>query len=157
MSFFSKVHERILRKFIFHDVDFVLIGGHAAIFYGVRRTTSDIDILVRPSLENGTRILKAFKDLKLETEDIEATDFTSDQVFTFGMEPDAVDILTFSRGLTIEDIFQNATKARIDDLTVRIINIKDLLKNKENLNRTTEKNLVDQQDILALRRILKSK
>ena len=92
MSFFSKVHERILRKFIFHDVDFVLIGGHAAIFYGVRRTTSDIDILVRPSLENGTRILKAFKDLKLETEDIKATDFTGDQVFTFGMEPDSVDI-----------------------------------------------------------------
>jgi hypothetical protein len=112
---------------------------------------------VRPSLENGTRILKAFKDLKLETEDIEATDFTSDQVFTFGMEPDAVDILTFSRGVNMEDIFQNATKARIDDLTIRIIDIKDLLKNKENLNRTTEKNLVDQQDILALRRILKSR
>lgn len=28
MSFFSKVHERILRKFILHQVDFVLIGGH---------------------------------------------------------------------------------------------------------------------------------
>lgn len=26
MSFFSRTHERILRKFIFHDVDFVLIG-----------------------------------------------------------------------------------------------------------------------------------
>jgi hypothetical protein len=133
MSFFSKVHERILRKFIFHDVDFVLMGGHAAIFYGVRRTTSDIDILVRPTLENGIKILKAFKDLKLETEDINAADFTSDQVFTFGMEPDAVDILTFSRGVSIEDIFLNATKARIDDLTVGIIDIKDLLKNKENL------------------------
>lgn len=39
MSFFSKVHERILRKFILHGVDFVLIGGHAVVFYGVRRTT----------------------------------------------------------------------------------------------------------------------
>lgn len=157
MNFFSKVHERILRKFIFHDVDFVLMGGHAAIFYGVRRTTSDIDILVRPSLENGTRILRAFKDLKLETESIEAADFISDEVFTFGMEPDAVDILTVSRGVTVEEIFENATKARIDDLYVRIIDIEDLLKNKENLNRSTEKNLVDQQDILALRRILKSR
>ena len=157
MSFFSKVHERILRKFIFHDVDFVLIGGHAVVFYGVRRTTSDIDILVRPTLENGTRILKAFKDLKLETEDIQASDFTHEQVFTFGMEPDAVDILTFSRGVLLNDIFDNAIQTRIENLTIRIIDIHDLLKNKENLKRSTEKNLVDLQDIVALRRILKAK
>lgn len=157
MAFFSKVHERLLRKFIFHGVDFVLIGGHAAVFYGVRRTTADIDILVRPTFENGTRILSAFRDLGLETEDIVAADFTKEQVFTFGMEPDAVDILTFSRGVTLETIFSNATTARIDDLSVSIIDIKDLLKNKESLNRSGEKNLVDKQDILALRRILKTR
>lgn len=155
MSFFSKVHERILRKFILYDVDFVLMGGHAVVFYGVRRTTSDIDILVRPTLENGDRILKAFKSLKLETEEIQASDFISEQVFTFGMEPDAVDILTFSRGVSLDDIFNNAVQTRMDSLVIRIIDIKDLLKNKENLNRSAEKGLVDQQDVMALRRILK--
>ena len=157
MSFFSKVHERILRKFLLHGVDFVLIGGHAVVFYGVRRTTADIDILVRPSLENGIKILKAFKDLKLGITDISPEDFIKEQVFTFGTEPDAVDILTFSKGVSLEKIFENAIKKKIDDLTIRIIDIRDLLANKENLNRTSEKNLVDQQDILALRRILKSK
>jgi hypothetical protein len=157
MSFFGRVHERLLRKFIVNDVDFVLIGGHAAVFYGVRRTTSDIDILVRPTPENGERILKAFKELKLEINGLSASDFTTQQVFTFGLEPDAVDILTFLVGVSLEDIFENAVKARIDDLVVRIIDIKDLLKNKEKLNRSTEKNLTDQQDILALRRILKSR
>lgn len=157
MSFFSKVHERILRKFIFYDVEFVLMGGHAVVFYGVRRTTSDIDILVRPTLLNGEKILKAFKSLKLQTEDIEASDFTKEQVFSFGMEPDGVDILTFSRGVSLDDIFQNAVKTKIDDLSMRIIDIRDLLKNKENIRRSEEKGLVDQQDILALRRIIKSR
>ena len=157
MSFFSKIHERILRKFIVQGVDFVLIGGHAAVFYGVRRTTSDIDILVRPTLENGIRILKAFKDLKLEVEDIQASDFTSEQIFTFGMEPDAVDILNYSKGVSLVDIFKRATSAKIDDLAIRVIDIRDLIKNKENLNRSPEKKLVDQQDILALKRILKSR
>jgi hypothetical protein len=156
MSFFSKVHELILRKFLLHDVDFVLIGGHAVVFYGVRRTTADIDILVRPTLENGEKILKAFKSLKLETEEIQAIDFTSDQVFTFGMEPDAVDILTFSKGVSLDEVFENAITAKIDDLVISIIDIRDLLKNKEQIRRSTEKNLVDQQDILALRRILKA-
>jgi hypothetical protein len=157
MSFFSRVHERILRKFILHDVDFVLIGGHAVVFYGVRRTTADIDILVRPTLENGLRILKAFKSLTLDIEGIKATDFTTEQVFTFGMEPDAVDILTFSRGVSLDKIFENAISTKIDDLQIRIIDIKDLVMNKENIHRPLEKGLVDQQDILALRRILKTR
>ncbi len=157
MSFFSKAHERLLRKFIRNDVDFVLIGGHAAVFYGVRRTTSDMDILIRPTIENGRRILKAFQDLKLSIDGIDEKDFTIEQVFTFGMEPEAVDIITFSKGVSIEDIFNNSIVKKLDDLKIRIIDIRDLLKNKENLNRSTEKNLVDQQDILALRRILKGK
>ena len=73
------------------------------------------------------------------------------------MEPDAVDILTFSRGVSLDEIFQNAANAKIDDLSIPVIDIKDLLKNKESLKRSTEKNLIDQQDILALRRILDSK
>jgi len=157
MSFFSKAHERILRKFLANNVEFVLMGGHAAVFYGVRRTTSDIDILVKPTLENGKKILKAFKDLKLEVKNISPEDFIGENVFTFGMEPDAVDILTFSKGVSLNSIFENAVQKKIDDLKITIIDIRDLLKNKENLNRTSEKKLVDQQDILALRRILKSK
>ena len=59
MSFFSRLHERLLGKFLTNNVEFVLIGGHAAIYHGVRRTTSDLDILVQPTEENGRRILKA--------------------------------------------------------------------------------------------------
>lgn len=156
MSFFSTAHERLLRKFILHDVDFILIGGHAAVYHGVRRTTSDIDILVRPTLENAKKILDAFKDLQLEVSDIEPADFEKDQVFTFGLEPDAVDILTFSKGVPIDEAFKNAVQVKLDNLRIRIIDIRDLIKNKENLNRPSEKGLVDQQDILALKRILKS-
>ena len=95
--------------------------------------------------------------MKLRTEDIAASDFTREQVFSFGMEPDSVDILTFSRGVLIDDIFENAVSTKIDDLSIRIIEIRDLLKNKESIGRSDEKALIDQQDVLALRRILKSK
>jgi predicted nucleotidyltransferase len=87
MSFFGKTHKRILRKFLTHDVEFVLMGGHAAVFYGVRRTTSDIDILVKPTFVNGERIVKAFKSLQLDISEISASDFAVQNVFTFGVEP----------------------------------------------------------------------
>jgi hypothetical protein len=157
MSFFGKTHERILKKFLTHEVEFVLMGGHAAVFYGVRRTTSDIDILVKPTLANGERIVKAFKSLQLDISDISASDFATQHVFTFGMEPEAVDILTYTIGVDVESVFKNARYHKIDDLKIKVIDLRDLLKNKESLNRKDEKGLVDQQDILALRRILKKK
>jgi predicted nucleotidyltransferase len=157
LSFFSKIHERVLRKFTLYRVEFVLIGGHAVVFHGVRRTTSDIDLLVRPTIKNGERIIAAFKDLKLLTVDITPEDFEQEHVFTFGMEPDAVDIITFSRGVSMDRIFDNAITKSIDDLKIRIIDIRDLLKNKESLKRQGERKLIDEQDILALKRILRSK
>jgi hypothetical protein len=132
------------------------MGGHASIIYGVRRTTSDLDILIRPTVENGTKILKAFKSLQLDIGSIVADDFVKEQVFSFGMEPDAVDILNFSRGVSLEEIFANSSYKKIDDLRFRLIDIRDLIRNKESLGRSAEKGLVDQQDILALRRILRS-
>jgi hypothetical protein len=35
--------ERILSKFLDHEVEFVMMGGHAAVFYGVSRTMSDME------------------------------------------------------------------------------------------------------------------
>jgi hypothetical protein len=81
MSFFGKTHERILKKFLTSDVEFVLMGGHAAVFYGVRRTTSHIDILVKPTLANGERIVKAFKSLQLDISEIYCIGFCRSTCF----------------------------------------------------------------------------
>lgn len=151
---FSRAHDRVLRKFIYCGVDFVLIGGHAAIYHGVQRTTSDLDILVRPTLQNGQRILAACTLLGLETTGLTPEDFTIPQFFSFGTKPGAVDILNFIIGLPIDQVFENASIAKIEELRLKVIDIRDLISNKESINRASEKNLVDQQDILALKRII---
>lgn len=51
------------------DVKFILIGGHAAIYYGVNRNTGDLDILIEASQENGQRLLNALKKMGLEVPD----------------------------------------------------------------------------------------
>lgn len=157
MSYFSKVHERVIRKFIVHNVDFVLIGGHASIIHGVRRTTSDLDILIRPSRENASKVYAALNSLQLDLTGTQEEDFLTEQVFSFGMEPHSVDILNFSKGVLLEEIFDHAVERKIDNLRIPVIDIRDLIKNKQNIaNRSTEKGLVDQQDVIALNRILKS-
>ncbi len=156
-DFFRRTHDRILRKFLFHDVEFVLIGGHASIYHGVERTTSDLDILVRPTHKNGVKIIAACKDLGLDVSGLTPEDFTTNNVFCFGMIPNGVDILNYSVGISIDTIFENAVSSKIDSMRLKIIDIRDLLKNKQSIKRTSDKNLVDQQDIIALKRIIEWK
>ena len=44
-----------------HGVDFVVVGAYALAFHGAPRFTGDLDILVRPTLDNATRLLAALE------------------------------------------------------------------------------------------------
>lgn len=50
-----------------HDVKYVVIGGIAAVLYGVPRATFDLDILIEATEENAGRLLDAFLDAQLGT------------------------------------------------------------------------------------------
>ncbi|HMP81424.1 MAG TPA: hypothetical protein PKA41_01805 [Verrucomicrobiota bacterium] len=53
----------LTRRLIAADVEFVLVGGFAAIAHGVLRSTLDVDICCRFSEENLLRIQRAVADL----------------------------------------------------------------------------------------------
>ena len=42
-----------------HEVEYLIVGGYALAFHGAPRFTGDIDVFVRPALENAERILSA--------------------------------------------------------------------------------------------------
>lgn len=153
MAYFSEEHFKILRNLVTQDVEFILLGGHAAIYYGVRRTTSDIDILVKPTIENGKKVLKAFEKSGLVVEDIVPEDFENQLVLSFGMEPNAVDMMNYILGLNIETVFVNSLPVEIGGLKLKMIDIRDLITNKEALNREGDKKFTDQQDIYTLKKI----
>ncbi|HOY97373.1 MAG TPA: hypothetical protein PK509_16640 [Catalimonadaceae bacterium] len=149
-------HIRLLRSFRQYQVEYMLVGGHAAIYYGVERTTSDIDILIKPGTENGIKILAAFSSLALNTDDLLPEDFNQNLVLTFGMMPEAVDLMNYIVGVDIETAFEKATIFSVEDIQIKVIDIRDLLQNKLALNRTGVKGLTDQQDILVLKKIISS-
>jgi hypothetical protein len=45
-----------------HQVEFLLVGGHAVIAHGYPRLTKDLDLWVRPSALNGQRVLASLVD-----------------------------------------------------------------------------------------------
>ena len=154
MALFSEEHLRLIKSLLNHHVKFVIIGGHAAIYYGVTRNTGDLDILIEPSIENGKRLMAALKNLELELPEIAENEFTQNLVLTFGLEPDAVDILNYTPGLEFNQVYKSAVES---DLRIKIIDLRSLIKNKESLNRTGEKSYLDKYDVEALKKILISR
>ena len=42
-----------------HDAEFIIVGAHALVAHGYVRATRDLDVWVRPSHQNATRVLRA--------------------------------------------------------------------------------------------------
>ena len=52
----------VFKSFQQHDVRYVVIGGIAAVLYGVPRATFDLDILIEATSENAQRLLDAIRE-----------------------------------------------------------------------------------------------
>jgi len=153
----SKDHIRFLKALLKFEVKFLIIGGHAAIYHGVRRNTSDLDILVEPTQLNGEKIIAALHSLKLDVPEILPSEFETNLVLSFGLEPDAVDIINYTPGFDFVTIYKNSIVADLLDIRVHMIDIRDLISNKELLNRQGEKALLDKYDVEVLKKIIQKK
>lgn len=129
----------------------------AAIYYGVNRNTGDLDVLIEATTENGHKLIKALKSLHLELPEIIDDEWKSNLVLSFGLEPNAIDILNYSPGLNFSEIYQNARQINQEGVEIPIIDIRDLLRNKEALNRSGEKSHLDKYDIEVLKRIIEKR
>ncbi|SRR5258708_22535135 len=154
---FDREHLKFLTALNKFNVNYVIIGGHAAIYHGVNRNTGDLDVLIEASIENGGKLTSALKSLNLQLPEIADHEWTSNLVLSFGFEPDAVDILNYSPGLTYSDVRQNAIYITQEKVQVPIIDIRNLIRNKEALNRTGEKAHLDKYDIEVLKKIIQKK
>lgn len=155
MSLHSNNHILFLKALQKFEVKFLLIGGHAAIYYGVNRNTGDLDILIEPTSENGLKLLDTLKYLTLQIPDIEPKEFESPLVLSFGLEPDAVDILNYTPGIEFSQVYSNSIIVDFSGLKVSMIDIRDLILNKQALKRKGEKSLLDQYDLEVLKKIIK--
>jgi len=51
----------MLRLLTAESVDYLVVGGYAVAGHGVPRATGDIDVWVRPTVENADRLWKALE------------------------------------------------------------------------------------------------
>ncbi len=132
------------------EVEYILVGGYAVIFHGYNRTTGDLDIWVNPSPDNYQRLKKAFAHFGMSLFDMTEEKFMKTDnydVFTFGRPPVCIEILTAVKGLEFGSAYKNSSLQNFDDVSVRMIDIRDLILAKKSVNRSKDKDDIEHLDI----------
>lgn len=84
------------------------MGAFAGAFYGVPRYTADLDLLVRPTVENGKRLIGALDEFGFGNLGLTLGHFsTADKVIQLGVTPNRIDLLTSISGVTFDEAWSS--------------------------------------------------
>lgn len=110
------------------EVRYMLLGGYAVVLYGYDRTTGDMDVWVEATSENYTRLAGAFRHFGMPVFDMTETRFLgeADDVFTFGVPPTSIELLTAPKGVDFSDCYDRSAWIEHEGLRLRLIAKADL-------------------------------
>ena len=140
----------LLKALATHGVDYLLIGGYALYALGYQRGTVDIDIVLRPTLEQGEKVKQALLLLPDGVaQDIDPAWFPEGETIRVA-DAFVVDLMFNACGESYESLLPYAVTVDFDGVPLRTINLEGLLRTKQT---TREK---DRMDRLILERALKA-
>ena len=123
-------------------VKYLVIGAFALSTYGYPRATGDIDIWVEANEENSRKVLKSLIRFGAPMDKISQDDFkTKGLIFQIGVAPRRIDITTLIDGVDFETAYPNRKDIIIENITVPVISLEDLIKNKQSKGR--DKDILD--------------
>lgn len=132
----------LLRALNDHGVDYLLIGGYALYALGYQRGTVDIDVMLRPTREQGERTRRALLMLPDGVaKDLDADWFIESETIRVADEF-VVDLMFNACGETYETLLPYAVTIDFDGVPVRTLNIEGLLKTKQSVR---EKDRLDRE------------
>ncbi|MCF8167322.1 MAG: hypothetical protein K9K38_16685 [Rhodoferax sp.] len=133
-----------------HGVDYLLVGGYALFALGYQRGTVDIDILLRPTLEQGERAKHALLMLpEGVAKDLDPAWFQEGDTIRVA-DSFVVDLMFNACGETYESLLPYAVEIDFDGVPLRTVTLEGLLKTKQT---SREK---DQMDRVVLERALEA-
>jgi hypothetical protein len=121
----------LLGLFRSNGVEFLVVGGHAVAFHGYPRFIEDIALFVRPSTDNGSRIVQVLREFGFVSLGIEPADFEADdRMIQLGRAPNRVDLLTRLYAVTFDEAWATKVAGEIDGIRVWFVDRETLLRNK---------------------------
>jgi hypothetical protein len=124
----------------------VVIGGIAAVLYGVPRATFDLDILIEPTKENAQRLLNALSEAGFGTAELTSADEIISTEITIFTDRVRIDVQTLTPGLLFEDAWAHRATLTYEGQMFEVVSLADLIQSKTAAGRE-----VDLEDVRILR------
>jgi hypothetical protein len=140
--------QSVFASFQKNDVRYLVIGGIAAVLYGVPRATFDLDVLIEPTLENVKRLLQAMSEAGLGTASLASAEEVLSTEITIFTDRIRLDVQTSTPGIVFEEAWQRRATMNYKGQALEVVSLADLIASKRASGRD-----VDLEDV----RILTSK
>ncbi len=149
--------DEVLRVLIRNEVEFIVVGGVAAILQGSPLTTEDIDVVYVSSEENNTRLAKALRELDATYFDPagrqvepDVSRLASMRMHLLTTNCGRVDLLrTIGKNLAYHDLVERSRVLEVEEFRVRVLELEVIIETKEHANRPK-----DRYQLLFLRQLL---
>ena len=135
----------VFSSFQKHDVRYLVIGGIAAVLYGVPRATFDFDILIEATPDNAQRLLDALEEAGFATASLTTKDEVLANEITVFKDRVRIDAQTRTPGLSFQDAWNRRVTMQYQGQSFYVVSREDLIASKKAAGRS-----VDLEDVRLL-------
>ena len=123
--------DEFIASLVARDVEFVIVGAYALALHGAPRFTGDLDVFVRPTVENGSRLLDAVKAFGFPTTHLQPHDIMSpDRILEMGVEPVQIHVMSAISGVSWDDAWRDRLTGPCGRHMVPFLGRETFLRNK---------------------------
>lgn len=113
-----------------HEVEYLVVGGHAVGFHGRPRDTGDIDIVIKPTQENAARLVATVRSFGAGGLGYTEADYLSGDFIQFGVAPVRIDVTIRFEGADPDKLWKDAVSGLLGGVPVKFPSKECLLANK---------------------------
>ena len=133
---FGPDFDAMLRELSDAGAEFLVVGAHALGAHVRARATKDLDIWVRPSAENASRVWRALAKFGAPLDELSVDDLAvPGTIYQIGVPPYRIDLLTSVSALTFDEAWKNRLTATFGSGTYPVLGRNDLMTNKAAVGR----------------------
>jgi len=123
--------DEFIDSLIARGAEFLIVGAYALAFHGAPRFTGDLDILIRPTVENAGRVLAAIAAFGFPAGELQPSDLVdSRRMLEMGVPPVQIHIMSGISGVTWDDAWAERVAGPCGRHLVPFIGRETFLRNK---------------------------
>jgi hypothetical protein len=114
-----------------HGVEFIVVGAYALAYHGAPRFTGDLDVLVRPTIENAARLLSALESFGFAVAELTPAGVADRRkILQMGIPPVQIHVMSAISGVEWDEAWADRVAAPLGTHAVALLGRRTFIQNK---------------------------